>query len=94
MFKQKVTIDTDTKEFQERVDHAVESNEKYKKFREQYEQAFESLEGKLSITEVESLENAVIAKETVACDITYKKAFHDSMRFILNAMAGGEVIEI
>jgi len=40
------------------------------------------------------IDDAAIHMETIACDIIYKKAFHDGMRFILNTMSGGEVIQI
>jgi hypothetical protein len=64
-----------------------------------YKKAVEELKNVVeSVAEVKKdrikIDDAAIRMETIACDIVYKKAFHDGMRFILNAMSGGEVIQI
>jgi hypothetical protein len=70
---------------------ARDNDPKYKQAVEEFKNVIES------VAEVKKdrikIDDAAIRMETIACDITYKKGFHDGMRFILNAMAGGEVIK-
>lgn len=40
------------------------------------------------------IDDSVVFLETRVCELTYIKAFHDGMKFILDTMAGKEVIEI
>jgi hypothetical protein len=71
--------------------YSVRDNDpRYKKAVDELKNAIES------VAEVKKdrikIDDAAIRMETIACDITYKKGFHDGLRFILNAMSGGEVI--
>ena len=40
------------------------------------------------------IDDSVLFLETKVCELTYSKAFHDGMKFILDTMAGKEVIKI
>ncbi len=40
------------------------------------------------------IDDSVVFLETRVCELTYIKAFHDGMKFILDTIAGKEVIEI
>lgn len=40
------------------------------------------------------IDDAEVHLETTVADIVYKKAFHDGMNFILNALSRKEVIEV
>lgn len=49
---------------------------------------------KLPVKEKLDVEAAAVTLETIYARISYKKGFHDGMRFILNSLAGKEVIEV
>lgn len=63
------------------------NNETYKNAVKEFKEALES-------NDLMKIDSAVNWMETTACDLTYKKGFQDGMNFILNTMAGKEVIEI
>lgn len=64
-----------------------ENDQLYKEALMQYQEA-------LKTNKKFDIDSAVVRLETVAVDVTYKKAFHDGMRFILDTMTGKEVIEL
>ncbi|HYE82192.1 MAG TPA: hypothetical protein VEG39_08500 [Clostridia bacterium] len=74
------------------VFRARDNDPKYKQAVENLKSAIESVtESKKDLVKID---DAAIHMETIACDITYRKAFSDGMNFVLNAMAGKDVIEI
>jgi hypothetical protein len=80
-------------------DFCVENIYRVRDHDPKYKQAVEEFKNVVeSVAEVKKdrikIDDAAIRMETIACDITYNKGFHDGLRFILNAMAGGEVVEI
>ena len=40
------------------------------------------------------IDDSVVFLETRVCELTYIKAFHDGIRFVLDAVAGKDVIEL
>lgn len=64
----------------------------YKDALSKYQAALEAagLKGSILI----NIDDAVSLMETEVSEIVYQKAFHDGMRFILNTLAGKEVIEL
>jgi hypothetical protein len=61
---------------------------------EEYKKALVKFQEALKTGDPIKIDDCVTDIETVTAEITYKNAFHDGMRFILNAMAGKEVIEL
>ena len=72
------------------VDNDPECQEALEKQRK----LFDNLKKNYSIDIALEVDNAATFLETVIREAVYKKAFQDGMCFILNAMAGKEVIEI
>lgn len=63
---------------------------------EQYKQAekrFLAAIDKLKTKEKLDVEAAAVNLDMISAETAYKNGFHDGIRFILNAMAGREVIE-
>lgn len=60
----------------------------------EYKEALAKLKEAIKTGDPMKIDDSVVFLETKVCEITYIKAFHDGMRFILNTMAGKEVIEL
>lgn len=59
-----------------------------------YKKALAELQEAIKAGDSRRIDDSVVFLETRVCELTYIKAFHDGIRFIVNAMAGKEVIKI
>jgi hypothetical protein len=59
-----------------------------------YKTALAELQEAIKTGDSKKIDDSVVFLETRACELTYIKAFHDGMKFILDTMAGKEVIKI
>lgn len=59
-----------------------------------YKKALAELQEAIKAGDLRRIDDSVVFLETSVCELTYIKAFHDGIRFIVNAMAGKEVIKI
>ncbi len=60
----------------------------------EYKEALDKFMNTLLLRDVGKIDDSVSNLEAVIIALTYKQAFHDGMRFILNTMVGKEVIEL
>ncbi len=61
---------------------------------EEYKKAMTELQEAIKAGNLSGIEDIVVGIERITSEVTYKNAFHDGMRFILDTMAGKEVIEL
>ena len=59
-----------------------------------YKTALAELQEAIKTGDSKKIDDSVVFLETRVCELTYIKAFHDGMKFILDTMAGKEVIKI
>lgn len=81
----KIKLDMETVETE--VYAAKDNDPEYKEAIRKYEEALKTNDS----MEIDDAHNFV---ESVVATIVYKKAFHDGMTFILDALAGKEVIKL
>jgi len=83
MFK----IDFDIETLEKEVYSPYEEAEEYKKALNNFDEALKTGDSR-------KIDDCTTDIARITAEIAYKKAFHDGMRFILNVMAGKEVIDL
>lgn len=76
------------------LDSTVEANPGCQEALEKYKETLDMLKEKNLVKIANEIDAAVVYREATIQQAIYLKAFQDGMRFILNSLAGNEVIEI
>jgi len=79
-------------EYEEMITASVDNTEKYKAVEKEFVVALDKIG--LDSNTYDSIECPVVAMTYTARDLGYKKGFYTGMKFVLNALSSGEVIEI